>query len=410
MAKDGSVSWRVRYRPPDGTEKSETFYDEDAALEFAGLLKAIGPARALDYIDRREKEEGGSHDQALTVDDLWQRWRAWKGRTNKRGELLEVRSARTLMDYDRLYVKRIRPRFGDRPANLVGQHEVQEWVDGLGAELEPKTIVDHHSLLHGLYLWGIHPTQALVVNDPCSETRLPRRRKKPPKGLRPDEWLILHRAARSVDPDAADLLLFMASTGWRWSECAAVQALAVDHDLTGTWVTMGRVLRREGNTYTFVDDAKSDAGARRIRITGPGEEMVLRRLVGKRPEQLLLTTKRGGRWRYEHFYRRVWTRPARGDDAPGKKRILEEAAKLGLNRPDLTLHWLRHTHVAMLIMAGEPLPAIQKRLGHASIETTANVYGRMIDDASPAGLDRVAAMLAGHAPALESALPAELSE
>lgn len=396
VAKNGTESWRVRYRDSLDVEKSETFYDPEAAEEFSRLLSAIGPARALDYIDRRQ-EEGGSRESAVTVDDLWTQWREWKGRRKRNGELIEVRSIRTLIDYDRMYAKHIKPAFGHRPANLIGQTQVQAWVDQLERELEPKTVADYHSLLHAMYLWGLHPSRALLVNDPCSETRLPKRQKKPPKGLRPDEWLILHAAARAVDPDAADLLLFMASTGWRWSECAALQVMSVDHDGAATYVTMGRVLRREGNTFVFVDDAKSEAGARRIRITGDGERMVLRRIEGKRPDQLVFTTKRGGRWRYEHFYRRVWKRPAKGDDAPGKKRILEEAARLGLDRPGLAPHALRHAHVGMLIMAGEPLSAIQKRLGHADIRTTANVYGRMIDDASEEGLAKVDAMLSGTA-------------
>lgn len=396
VAKDGTESWRVRYRSSDDRQRSETFYDPDAAEEFARLLHALGPARALAYIDQREKEAGSPG--VITVDDLWRRWLTWKSRADRHGQLLEVRSRRTLLDYSRAYAKHIEPRFGLRPANLVAAPDVQEWVDELATSLEPKTIAQMHSLLHGVYLWGLHPSRGLVVADPCVETVLPKRRKKSPKGLRPDEWALLHEAARTVDPDAADLLLFMVSTGWRWSECAAVQALAVDHwiDETGeshTWVTMGRVLRREGNHYAFVEDAKSEAGQRRIRIVGPGEAMVLRRLAGKAPTDLLLTTKRGGQWRYEHFYRRVWKRPATGDDAPGRKRILEEAARLGLNRPGLAPHWLRHSHVGMLILAGEPLTAIQKRLGHASIKTTSDVYGRMIEDASSAGLQRVAALL-----------------
>lgn len=398
VSKKGVVSWKVRYRAND-TERSETFYDEDDALEFAGLLRSIGPARAIDYIDKREKEDG-PEAKALTVTDLWGKWFAWKGRTDKRGQLVEVRNPRTLVDYRRMWDQRLKPRFGDLPANLIGQAEVQEWIDGLSAEIEPKTIADYHSLLHGLFLWGIHPSRGLVVNDPCAETKLPKRRKKAPKGLRPDEWGILHRAAREVDADAADLLLFMASTGWRWSECVAVQALAVDHwtDDTGrprTFVTMGRVLRREGNTFAFVDDAKSTAGERRIELVGNSAEMVLQRIRGKAPTDLVFTTKNGGRWRYEHFYRRYWKRPKTGDDTPNRERILEAAKRLGLDRPDVTGHWLRHTHVGMLILAGEPLTAIQKRLGHASIKTTSDVYGRMIEDASPAGLDRVAAMIDG---------------
>lgn len=398
VAKDGSISWRVRYRSSAGTEKSETFYDEESADEFAGLLRAIGPTRAIAYIDNREKEGGGS--EALSFADIFEKWFAWKS-ASKNGRPIHVRSGRTLDDYRRMYESRIRPQFGDRPANMIGTQDVQDWIDGLGTELEAKTIADYHSLLHAVYLWALEPGRNLVVGDPCQSTTLPKRVKKPPKGLRPQEWHILHQAAREVEPAAADLLQFMVASQWRWSECVAVQVMAVDHwEQDGesfTYVTMGRVLRREGHSFVFVEDAKSTAGKRRTRIKGAAEQMILRRIEGKRPDDLILTNATGRRWNYTHFHQRYWTRPPNpaNDDAPKRKRILERAAELGLRRPGLTPHWLRHTGVGMLILAGEPLTAISRRVGHASIKTTADVYGRMVDDTSSAGLDRAALLMDG---------------
>jgi integrase len=413
VAKDGTESWRVRYRTTSDTEKSETFYDEASAVEFSGLLKALGYVRALAYLDDRAKTEGDDRrTKAITVGDLFAKWFEWKSAVDKKGQLVRVRSGRTLDDYEKMYRRHIGPAFGEMPANLVSQIDVQDWLDKL--PVAAKTAADYHSLLHGLFTWGIHPTRAMVINDPCIDTQLPMRRKKQPKGLRPAEWQVLHAAALKVDQHAADLLLFMASTGWRWSECVAVQAMGVDHwiddnGISHTFVTMGRVLRRENGAHVFVEDAKSEAGSRRVRLVGPGEQMVLDRIHGKRPTELVLTNKRGNRWTYSSFHTRVWERPSgndkhgkpRKDPAPRKPRILEEARKLGLDRPDLTLHWLRHTHVGMLILAGEPLTAIQRRLGHASIKTTSDTYGRMIEDASDAGLERVAAMLGGVKPRLQ---------
>lgn len=407
VARNGSISWRVRYRSATGAEKSETFYDEESADEFAGLLRAIGPARAIAYIDQREKAEGGS--EALTFDDIWTKWFAWKSAT-KNGRPIHVRSLRTLDDYARMYELRLKPEFGRKPANLIGAEDVQKWIDGLGTELEAKTIADYHSLLHAVYLWALEPGRNLVIGDPCNSTALPRRVKKPPKGLRPEEWHILHQASRDVDADAADLLQFMVASQWRWSECVAAQVLAVDHWMVGdesfTYVNMGRVLRREGNRYIFVEDAKSSAGERRTRIKGAAEQMILRRIEGRRPDDLILTNGSGKRWNYTHFHQRYWTRPANpaNDDAPKRKRILERAAELGLRRPNVTPHWLRHTGVGMLILAGEPLTAISRRVGHASIKTTADVYGRMVDDTSSAGLDRAALLMDGPA-ALPTASP-----
>jgi integrase len=409
-AADGTVSWKVRYRTASGRGTSETFYGEQAeaaAAEFAGLLRTLGPTRAIAYLD--EQTAGGDrHGPALTVDDLFNRWFEWKSAKKRDGTYQRVRSKRTLDDYASQYRRKIEPRFGRTPANLVASSDVQRWTDDLGGEIEPKTVLDYHGLLRALYLWGLHPTRALVIHDPCADTDLPKRKKKAPKGLHPAEWMILHAAALQVDRDAADLLLFKASTGWRWSECVAIPVAAIDHwvddmDRSWTYVTMGRVLRRTGSTFELVDDAKSDAGSRRIRLVGPAEQMVLDRIAGKPADQLVFTTKTGRRWVYSNFHDRIWTRPKPGgktrDMAPKKPRILEVAKTLGLERPDVTPHWLRHTHAGMLILSGESLPAIQKRLGHASIQTTVDVYGRMIEDASDAGLDKVAAMLGGTPPA-----------
>lgn len=409
----GAVSWRVRYRKADGTESSETFYDEAAADEFAGLLRTLGYARAIAFIDA---EAGTDRNTvALTIDALWEKWFAWKSAKKRDGSLQRVRSQRTLDDYERQYKLRIKPRFGGDPANLIASSDVQAWIDDLGAELEPKTILDYHGLLRTMYLWGLHPTRALVIQDPCADTDLTPRRKKPPKGLRMDQWLILNAAAEEVDQDAADLCLFMVSTSWRWSESVALPVGAVDHwidwtldddgndvEESFTFVTMGRVLRRVGSTFELVDDAKSDAGMRRARIKGPGEAMILRRISGKAPDELVFTTKTGKRWIYSNFHDRVWTRPPKGgktrDHTPNKPRILEVAIAKGLTQVDVTPHWLRHTHVAMLILAGEPMHSISKRVGHSSTKVTADVYGQMIEDVTSDGLDKVSAMIGGTTP------------
>lgn len=409
--KTGRVSWKVRYRSEDERERSETFYDEEAANEFAGLVNAIGYLRARAFIDEQVGDDRTT--VSLTVDALFAKWFEWKSAKKRDGSLQRVRSQRTLDDYERQYNLRIKGRFGEHAANLVSSTDVQQWIDDLGSELEPKTILDYHGLLRSLYLWGLHPTRALVIHDPCADTDLMPRRKKQPKGLRPDQWQILHAAAQQVDPDAADLLLFMVSTSWRWSETVALPVGAVDHwtegDESFTFVTMGRVLRRVGSTFELVDDAKSDAGVRRARVMGPGEAMLLRRIRGKAPDALVFTTKTGRRWIYSNFHDRVWTRPPEGnrtrDPAPKKKRILEVAIANGLVQEDVTPHWLRHTHVAMLILAGEPLHSISKRVGHSSTKVTADVYGRMIEDVSAGGLGRASAFLDGSA-AVDGVLPA----
>jgi integrase len=62
----------------------------------------------------------------------------------------------------------------------------------------------------------------------------------PPKGLRPAEWKALHVALCQIDQDAADFALFLAWTGWRFSEAAALSSYDVEDYGDSLYVTMGR--------------------------------------------------------------------------------------------------------------------------------------------------------------------------
>jgi integrase len=65
-----------------------------------------------------------------------------------------------------------------------------------------------------------------------------------------------------------------------------------------------------------------------------------------------------------------------------------EEAKL----PGLTFHGLRHTAVGFMIALGYQPAVIQKRMGHASIRTTMDVYGHLlpsVDEAVADGLERM---------------------
>lgn len=44
-----------------------------------------------------------------------------------------------------------------------------------------------------------------------------------------------------------------------------------------------------------------------------------------------------------------------------------------------TFHSMRHTHATLLLEVGEDLELVSKRLGHGSINTTAQTYSRVLD-------------------------------
>jgi len=48
---------------------------------------------------------------------------------------------------------------------------------------------------------------------------------------------------------------------------------------------------------------------------------------------------------------------------------------------EFTPHWFRHTHATALLLAGVPEHVVMRRLGHADIQTTIDLYGWVTEDA-----------------------------
>lgn len=368
---NGRISYRVRFHH-NGQNCSETFDTLKEGEEFCSDIESRDSHYALRVMhDKRAAVTSNLHSIAEAFFD----WKATR-----------VRSDRTIADYRRDYTNWIQPTFGARAAGNVDESDIQTWVDSMlaGAKdrkpLSAKSVVDRHALLHSIYAYALAPSRRLVERNPCIGTELPKRRKGQPKGLKPAEWAALYAALQVVDADAADLALFLLATGWRWSEGAALSAYDVWSEGGVTYVTMSHVIRRNAaGEHVRVEDAKSEAGQRRIAIDPDAAAMVTRRLATITGDGLVFTTGTGAQWHYSNFRDRLWI--------PAVK-----AANL-TRKP--SPHWLRHTHVVWMAMAGATLPELQSRIGHESIATTIDVYGSMLNDVAPKALAGFAAMRGG---------------
>lgn len=59
----------------------------------------------------------------------------------------------------------------------------------------------------------------------------------------------------------------------------------------------------------------------------------------------------------------------------------------------ITIHDLRHTHVTLLLPAGEPLKIVSERLGHASPSVTMTVYAHVMPGDQKCAASRFAALV-----------------
>lgn len=366
--RNGQRTWAVLYRH-GGKQASKTFDAPKAADEFKLLVDMFGPDKALRML-------AGDADSTpkITVSELAERFLEWKA---------DDVTPRTLADYRRDISNHVTPHLGHHAAELVDEADVQRWVDKLKKVLGPKTIADRHMLLHQMYDFGRAKSRRLVTHNPCLETDLPKKTKKPPKGATVPEFrAILASASERGHHDARDLVEFIGETGWRFSEATALLVDMVEDDGTDVWVNMTRVFRIIEHRQVLVDEAaKSWAGFRRIRLFPDSAATVRRRVIGKAPGDFVFTNRGGRHWNQNTFLRETW--PS----------ILKGAGLREGRKP--TPHWLRHMHVAVLAASGTPMQEIQRRIGHESIQTTLDVYGGMVGDISDDTMSRAADLMAG---------------
>ncbi len=347
----GESRWAVLYRHGQ-RQASTTFPTEKEAVSFKALVDSFGVDRALKLIESDGQDIGN-----LTVGQLAEKFLEAKAK--------QV-TARTDEQYRRDFANWIEPWFGHRAAELIDEADVQKWVDHMATKLSPKSVMDRHMLLHSIYKWGRAKSRKLVSHNPCEETELPKAVRKPPKGTTLAEWHALREAAtKRGNPDAADLIQFLGTVGWRFSEATALAVRDVDDDGTNVWVDVTQVFRKVGNKQVLVPDAaKSYAGFRRVPLPAECAAMVRRRLVGKGPGDYVFTNSAGNHWNQHTFLRDTWPK-------------LVADANLGEGRKP-TPHWLRHMAVYAMHAAGADVVQIQRTIGHESPNTTIGTYGGLI--------------------------------
>ena len=90
----------------------------------------------------------------------------------------------------------------------------------------------------------------------------------------------------------------------------------------------------------------------------------------------------------------------RGTLNKGLQRIIRDANKdiNALALPHFSLHHLRHTYCTNLVMSGVELTVASALMGHADIQTTANIYNDVQQEQKELAAQKVAAYMNGNGP------------
>jgi integrase len=297
----------------------------------------------------------------------------------------------TAEGYRRLLRCQIADRIGAIALQDLRPADIEKWHAALKASgrrdgqggLSPLTIRHAHRLLSK----ALKQAQRfdLIVRNPLVG-------EAPPRVVREEVEILSREEARAVvarlkgHPIYAKAIVALFG-GLRRSEILALRWGAVD--LERKRVSVREALEETVAGGLVFKDPKSKAGKRDVSLP----EVVVDALREHRRRQAELWFKLGqGRLTDDVL---VF---GRLDGGPASPRALSKewrlaAASIGIKA---TFHALRHTHVSHLIDSGVDVVKISRRVGHADIATTLNVYAHLFDareDRSAAAINEAVATL-----------------
>lgn len=251
----------------------------------------------------------------------------------------------------------------------AGERHPDDPEKWLRRPVAPKTIRNVHAILHKLLDAAV--AQRYLRVNPAGSTGLPRVRRQEMRFLTAPE---IERLLAATPEHWKPLVLLLVATGLRYGEATALRVGRVDI-LAGRLEVLEAMHDGMHGTPIFTDP-KSERSRRTVTFPPAVGHALAPLLVDKQFGELVFRDLDGVRPVTRNFRQRVWPR------------ILDEA---GLGR--VRLHDLRHTHVAHLISAGRPLTAISRRMGHASISVTSDIYGHLLEEVDEGIMAAVAGML-----------------
>ncbi|MCX8453712.1 tyrosine-type recombinase/integrase [Paenarthrobacter ureafaciens] len=356
--KDGSQSFMVRWRDPKtGKAQGLTFVSHSEAETLKRLLDANGQNFEVAQHAILENAK-----RVPTVAEVIQ----------EHIDLLVRPSSGTVKTYQTMLDLHVKKVIGGLPVDKLDYRAIAFWVKSMMAKgRSPKTIKN----VHGLISASMNTAEMLgyITRNPCRGVQLPSVEKAE------DEMMFLTHAEfglimENMGERYRDFTNFLVMTGTRFGEATALSV--ADIDLLGKPATarINKAWKRDGQNQFYIGPTKTGAGKRTIGLNPALVDLLIPLVAGRPSSDLLFTTPKGERIVHKLYWHHFWV--------PAVK-----AAQLRGLRKDPRIHDLRHTHASWLIQDGVPIFTISRRLGHASIKTTEQVYGHLMPEALQVGAD-----------------------
>lgn len=346
-------SWQATVRGPDGREATKSFRRKVDAEGWASTKEA-------------EKARGAWMNPrlGLTPFDEW-----------VEQYMREADKRPTTMARDRAVIRRwLLPTFGSRRIGSITPQDVKRFVEAMKSHgLKPRTVRTNYGVLSAIINAAFDAD--LIAVSPLRGIRLPPIPKTPGALAEVDD---VHRLAAAV-PSEFTAAIYLGALGLREAEVFGLRVGAID--FLRRQLTMRETVN-EVEGKIVVGDGKTLSSVRTIALPQLAVDALathLHRTGRTSPDDYVFQAPEGGPIRANNFRQRIYNPALRVTGLEG-----------------LTFHRLRHSAGDHMREAGEGLETIQKRLGHASIRTTADIYGSLPKSVDRAAADRLDEMYRGH--------------
>lgn len=350
----GTVSWRVKWRDPEGKQRSESFTasptckrPEKAAKDFRSKIEQ--QLITGSYVD--------SGKGTITVGEWAEVWfnsrLNWKESTRDRN--------RNVLDVH------VIPKWGSMPIGKITHAGVQEWVAGMKGA--PDTRRKNYRPLSMMLDYAVKDGR--LYKNPAKEISFP-------KVEETERRYLDHSQTKRLAEGCGYyrlMVYFLAYTGIRWGEMAALQVRRLDFVNRRAHITEAYANVRGKMILGSVKNYEN----RKVPIPPFLMAELRRHVAPMRPGDLVFRGPRGAINRSQKFQMAALNKTAIDmglcDWETNPKKPGEQKA-VNVFHP----HELRHTAASLAIASGADVKVVQTMLGHKSATMTLDLYGHLFPD------------------------------
>jgi integrase len=333
------LRWMARWVDADGREQTKSFSKKADAQSWLDMEVTAKVANG-NYVPPRAGR--------ITVAEVYASWTAVQGHIAPKTAATRASS----------WSSRVKPQWGNVAVGDVRTAAVRGWVtamvtDGAGIP----TVENAFGLLRQIL--GAAVEERRIPRNPCSGVKLPKRQHS-------DRGYLSHaqvRALASAVERNGEVVRFLAYTGLRWGEMAALRVQ--DFDMLRRRVNVSRSVTESGG---LVWRAPKTWERRSVPFPPSLADELSALMVDKGRDDLVFTDQRGGVLRNSNWRARVFAR------AVTKCQEADETF------PSITPHDLRHTAASLAVSADANVKALQRMLGHAKASMTLDTSADLFDD------------------------------